>query len=357
MSDFVVDAEALAVFEDVMRLCKVKAGENVVVLSAPGELLGHVHALMMALGRLGARAMNLSVSRTQPVAAAVMGRHPLVGHALALETCKKADMVVDLVGLLFSAEQLEIQAAGTRILRIAEPLHILKQMFPTEDLRRRCELARDLILKSKKLRFTSKHGTDVTYGLSQYTAIAEYGYTDEPGRWDHFPSGFVFTQGNDGEVNGKVVLAPGDVICAFKRYVESPVTFNIENGYITSITGEGASAELIRNYIASFQDPRGFAIAHIGFGLNERARWDQFAASRDPSKEYVMNALAFYGNVLFSTGPNSELGGDNDTPCHMDLPMRGCSLWLDDLQILDEGRVVVPELQSPADRLAQGAGR
>ncbi len=354
MSNFYIDADALAVFERQMRLCKVVPGETVVVLNAPGEQVGHVNALLAAIDRLGAKPMHVSVPRSQDVAAAVMGRHPLSDHALALEVCKKADMVVDLMGLLFSAEQLEIQAAGTRILRVAEPLHILKRMAPTEELRQRCEHARDLILNAKQLRITSRHGTDVRYELSQYGVVAEYGYTDEPGRWDHFPSGFVFTQGNDEGVNGQVVLAPGDIICAFKRYVESPVTFTIEQGRITRIAGEGASAELIRNYIDSFNDPRGFAIAHIGFGLNERARWDQFAASRDVSKEYIMNALSFYGNVLFSTGPNSEFGGDNDTPCHMDLPMRGCSLWLDALQILDEGKVVLDALRAPGEKARAG---
>ena len=57
--------------------------------------------------------------------------------------------------------------------------------------------------------------------------------------------------------------------------------------------------------------------------------------------------LSFYGNVLFSTGPNTELGGKNDTPCHMDMPMRGCSLWVDGQQILDGGKVVHKEMRAP----------
>ncbi len=70
-----------------------------------------------------------------------------------------------------------------------EPLHVLKQMFPTEDLRRRVEYAkRGCWSEAKALRFTSEAGTDVTYQLGQYPVISEYGYTDEPGRWDHFPS-------------------------------------------------------------------------------------------------------------------------------------------------------------------------
>ncbi|MGE3992313.1 leucyl aminopeptidase [Pseudorhodoplanes sp.] len=347
MSNFVVDVEAVSVFEEQMRRCKVKPGEMVVVLNCAGEQVSHVNALTVAIQRLGAQTMNISVPRDKALAAGVQGQHPLVGHTLALETCKKADMVIDLMGLLFSREQLEIQAAGTRILRVMEPLHVLKQMEPTEDHRRRCEFGRDLILKSKVMHITSSAGTDVRYGLSQYTAIAEYGYTDEPGRWDHFPSGFVFTQGNDDQVDGTVVLSPGDIICAFKRYVEKPVTFAIEKGYITEICGDGLDALMIRNYIESFNDSRGYAVAHIGFGLNERARWHQFASSRYSASEHVMNALSFYGNVLFSTGPNSEFGGKNDTPCHMDLPMRGCSLWLDDVQVLEKGRVVHPELRAP----------
>ena len=48
---------------------------------------------------------------------------------------------------------------------------------------------------------------------------------------------------------------------------------------------------------------------------------------------------------MFSTGPNSELGGTNDTACHLDIPMRNCSLFLDDEPIVIDGDIVVKELQ------------
>jgi 2,5-dihydroxypyridine 5,6-dioxygenase len=220
-------------------------------------------------------------------------------------------------------------------------------MFPTEDLRRRVERARELLSTAKELTIRSSGGTDVRYGLSQYPVISEYGYTDEPGRWDHFPSGFSFTQGNDGDVNGKVVLMPGDIIAAFKRYVQSPIKLTIREGYVVDIEGQGMDATLIRNYIEGFNDPRGYAVSHIGWGLNERANWHHIASTMDLGSEHVMNALSFYGNVLFSTGPNTELGGKNDTPCHLDLPMHGCSAWLDGIPILDGGRVVHPDMRVP----------
>jgi hypothetical protein len=41
------------------------------------------------------------------------GLNPLTGNQPAIETLKRADLVIDLV-LLFSREQLDIQTAGTR---------------------------------------------------------------------------------------------------------------------------------------------------------------------------------------------------------------------------------------------------
>ena len=347
MSTNAIDADVLALFKTELGLCRVHEGELVVVLSAAGEKSEYAQAFMLAAQSLGAETFQLNVPRAQNRPAGVQGRHPLAGNRPGIEVLKQADMVIDLMGLLFSKEQAEIQAAGTRILRVVEPINVIRQMFPTEDLRRRVEFEKQFLESAKELRFTSPAGTDITYALGQYPVMSEYGYTFEAGRWDHLPSGFAFTQGNDGQIEGKVVLRQGDIFAAFKRYLQSPVTLTVKAGMITDISGEGMDAPLLRNYIESFNDPRGYAVSHIGWGLNERANWHHFAASQNLGGEYVMNALSFYGNVLFSTGPNTELGGKNDTPCHMDMPMRGCSLWVDGKQIIDEGRVVHPEMRAP----------
>jgi 2,5-dihydroxypyridine 5,6-dioxygenase len=340
-----IDAEKLDLFTRELQLCAVKPGETVVVLTADDEWREHAQIFMVAAANLGAKAFNLNVRRGQANAVGVQGRHPLAGNELAMRTLESASLVIDMVGLLFSREQAQIQAAGARILRVMEPFHILRQMFPTEDLRRRVEQAKAMKEKARTLRFTSAAGTDITYHLGQYPVISEYGYTDEPGRWDHFPSGFAFTQGNDGGIEGSVVLQPGDVLCAFKKYVESPIRLRVEKGMVVEVAGEGLDADLVRSYIESFHDPRAYAISHIGWGLNEKARWYQFAVTRDLASEHVMNALSFYGNVLFSLGPNLEVGGSNDTACHLYLPMRRCSLWLDDVQVLRDGDVIHPQMR------------
>jgi 2,5-dihydroxypyridine 5,6-dioxygenase len=340
-----IDFDLVELFLEELRLCKVREGERVAILNAGTEWSDYVQALLKAAGRLGAQAFNVNVQRNQAVKAAVQGRHPLVGQDLLLDMLKRCDMVIDLVGLLFSREQLDMQKAGVRILRIMEPPHVLRAMFPTPELAQRVERGRAMLMQARRLHITSRHGTDITYELGDYPVMSEYGYTDEPGRWDHFPSGFAFTQGNDGAVNGRVVLRQGDILAAFKRYIQNDVVLTVEKGYVTRIEGDNMDADLLRTYIAGFDDPRAYAISHIGWGMNDAARWYHFEATRHLHHEHVMHALSFYGNVLFSLGPNVELGGDNDTACHMDIPLRGCSLTLDNVEIVRDGDIVHPDLK------------
>lgn len=343
----VVNIEMLRLFTAELELCKVNEGETVAVLTTGTIRSDYAQAFLLAARNLGATAFHINIADNPTAnAAGVIGRTPLAGNRPAVEALKSADMVIDLMGMLFTQEQLELQAAGVRILLVVEAFHILKQMFPTPERRRRVEAGAQMLKEAKELRFTSAAGTDMRYPLGQYPVMTQYGYTDTPGRWDHFPSAFLFTNGNDGGVEGRVVLQPGDTLCAFKRYVETPVTIEVRDGHVKSIEGAGLEAALLRDYMASFNDPRGYAISHIGWGLHERANWYHMLATNRLQEERIMNSLSFYGNVLFSTGPNTELGGDNDTACHLDIPMRNCSFFLDDKQIVDSGRVIIPELMA-----------
>ncbi len=342
-----IDVDMLDIFTAELKLCNVQPGEVVAILSAATNKAEFAQAFLVAARNLGATVFHLNIpDHSTANKAGVIGKTPLAGNRPAIEALKGADMVVDLLGLLFSAEQLEIQAAGTRILMVSEPLHVLKQMFPSVDQRRRVEAGARMMSQARELRVTSAAGTDIRYALQQYPVMTQYGYTDTPGRWDNFPSAFLFTQGNDDDIDGTVVLSPGDILTAFKRYIQTPIRLTVKKGYITAIEGDGVDAALMRDYMDSFRDPRAYAISHIGWGMHERANWYHMIASPKLQEERIMNALSFYGNVLFSTGPNTELGGTNDTACHLDIPMRNCSLFLDNQQIVDTGRVVVPELQA-----------
>lgn len=343
-----MDYNVVSMFKEILKLSKVQPGETLAVLSEGSIRADYAPCFLAAAQDLGAKVFHLNLpSRAAYAGQLQFGKSGLVDNTAAIEALKGADIVIDLIGLLFSHEQNELTASGTRVLLVSESIEVLRQMFPDETLKRRVKAAGEILAKGRDMHITSKAGTDIRYKLGQYPVLVEYGFADEPGRWDHWPSGFLLTNGNDAGVDGKVVLMPGDIIAAFKRYIETPVTLIVEKGYVTDIQGEGIEAPLLRSYIESFNDPRAYAVSHIGWGMNEKANWFHMATSKTNDRDRVLNGLAFYGNVLFSMGPNSEVGGDNDTMCHIDMPMRNCSLTLDGQVIVEDGRLVPEELRVP----------
>ena len=341
-------ADMVALFKAELELCKVGPGQTMAVLSSGAVRADYAQAFMVAGQELGAAVFHMNLPPKSAAASRYqVGKTPLSGNRPAIEALKAADIVIDLMGLLFSHEQNEMTAAGTRILMVVEPVHVLQQMFPTEEQRRRVEAAEAAMRAAKELRVTSDAGTDIRYGLSQYPVLTEYGYTDAPGRWDHWPSGFILTQGNDHDVDGTIMVMPGDILNAFRRYVQTPVKMTVQRGRVTAIEGDGMDASLVRSYIESFDDERAYAMSHIGWGLNERANWHHMANTRTLDSELGMNALAFYGNVLVSLGPNTEVGGDNDTACHLDIPLRNCNLHLDGQPVVLNGRVIPEAMRAP----------
>jgi 2,5-dihydroxypyridine 5,6-dioxygenase len=329
------------------------------VLSQAEDRLDYADAFVSAARRMGATAYNIRLGDTSSALSGsgvwTVGINPLTGNASAMNALQGADLVIDLIFLLWSKEQLEILKAGARMLMCIEPVTSLASMFPTEDQRRRVELSARMLDEAKTLRMTNAAGTDVTYRLDQYPVMACYGYTDEPGRWDHWPGGFVLTGGNDDGVDGKVVVDRGDILVApFGRYVQESIELEIRAGRVVDLQG-GVDADLLRDYIVGFQDDRGYAVSHIGWGCNENARWCHKANSVGG---FGQEARAFYGNVMFALGPNQELGGKNDTPVHIDIPMRNCTVYLDDEPVLVDGEFIVPELKVEGARAAwnpQGA--
>ena len=77
-----------------------------------------------------------------------------------------------------------------------------------------------------------------------------------------------------GAVNGTLVLAEGDINLTFKRYLATPVRLAIANDYVTAIDGGGTDAVLMRRYLAAWGEPEAYAVSHVGFGLNRRARYE-----------------------------------------------------------------------------------
>jgi 2,5-dihydroxypyridine 5,6-dioxygenase len=339
------NGEMVALFKNELELCKVAAGESVAILSEDRIRLDYAEAFLAAAEELGVDAVSVNIKKRR---GSTFGPgNSLRGHSAAIEALKNTDLVIDLVGLLWSEEQTEITNTGTRMLLVVEPFNVLKRMFPSEDARRRVEFGSRLLAEAKTLRITSPAGTDVTYRMGKYHVAEQYGFTDKPGRWDSWPGAFLYSAAYDDGVAGTVVINAGDMLLPLMRYVSSPITLKIVDGYVKEISSGGADGDLLREFMRRWNDPRAYAISHIGWGLDANARWDFMGPNPDAANGAGQDGRAFYGNVLFSTGPNTELGGTNDTPCHLDIPLRDCTLYLDGVPVVKNGDIVPEEMRVP----------
>ena len=106
------------------------------------------------------------------------------------------------------------------------------------------------------------------------------------------------------------------------------------------VAGDSVDAELMRAQFAAFSadgDRSAYAVSHVGWGLNRRARWDAMAFY-DKADFNGTELRAFAGNFLYSTGANEVAG--RHTPGHFDLPLRGCSVELDGQAVVRDGQLL-----------------
>ncbi|NHN90085.1 2,5-dihydroxypyridine 5,6-dioxygenase [Acetobacter conturbans] len=340
----VSDFELIQAWRQVLELSNLRAGDTVALLTSGTTNAQTLRCAIIAVQEKGAIANRLDLQPANGALSlsrdplAYVGKTPLTGNRAAVKMLKASTMVLDLMTLLFSAEQHEILAAGGRILLAVEPPEVLVRMIPTAQDRTRVLAASARLRAAKTMHVTSAAGTDATFALGDYPMLEEYGFVDAPGRWDHWPSGFLATWSNEGSAEGTIVLAPGDILLPQKAYLSAPVTCHLEKGFVRRIEG-GFEAEHLRDYMDSFNDPEVYAVSHIGWGLQHRAHWSVMGFY-DREASIGMDPRACAGNFLWSTGPNNEAGGTRDTACHIDIPMRNCTVMLDGVAVVRDGKLL-----------------
>lgn len=326
-------------FVDQLRLCGVRADETVAVISELGRKTEYVEAAVAAARDLGAGALVLTASS---LSNPMLPPYTADGREVAalLAGAGECDMVVDVTvgGLIHSDVRTRITGAGKRMLFVAEPPDVLERLMGSPELRAVVEEGGDTLRAGTTLRVTSAAGTDLTADISgaDLPITHQWGYTDEPGRWDHWPSGFVACFPNDRTAEGTIVLQPGDVLIPWQRYVRDTVTVTIEKGFITDVSG-GVDALLLRDYLTSWDDPDVWAISHMGWGLLPAARWSAFDVY-DPRSLYGQELRSSAGNFMWSTGPNRFV--DRETPAHLDIPMHSCTVTVDEVAVVRDGILV-----------------
>src|ERR1700748_876623 len=189
----VSDYQLIEAWKQVLTLSCLREGQTVTILTSAATHPQTLSAALVATQTMGAIVNRLdlppvngekSLSRD---ALAYLGTTPLTGNRAAIAALKESDLVLDLMTLLFSAEQLDILKTGTKILLAVEPPEVLVRMVPTVADRSRVLAARARITQAREMHIVSPGETDFLCPLGEFEPIAEYGFVNEPGRWDHWP--------------------------------------------------------------------------------------------------------------------------------------------------------------------------
>ena len=329
------------------ELCRVGPGQTVAVVSDLGTRREYIQAAFAAAEEMGFDIYEMCVNAIPGWTSVGV---PTIGKCKGtLEALMAADMILIFHVPLFSKWLREVQAKGVRVQMVIDAPDDLYQLQSPPGLKEAILHAQDLYRATREVRVTSKAGTDFTYRCGEYPVMSQYGMADEPGRFDHWGVGLLHTFPNEGSANGRVVIAPGDiVILPYCRYVVDPITLDIREGHIVKIEG-GVDAALMREWLAEGQtgptDRDPYAVSHCGWGLNPQCRWDAIALYGDAPERARAAARSFPGNFLFSTGPNTQGGGKRTTRGHYDAPMRNCTIALDGRIVVEDGRIVDPAMR------------
>lgn len=339
-----VEGKWIDTFCEVFARCAVKHGDTAAILSETQSRPLNVHLAELALLRLGARPFHVVVPTPRnlhPVPVRSTGASEAIARLTpVVRALCEAGFVVDctLEGLMHAPETPDILKSNARILVISnEHPEALERMTPDDALEKRVRAATKMLRAAKRMRVESAAGTDLAVNMEDARTVGVWGWTDKPGTLAHWPGGIVVSFPQKGTVNGTLVLERGDINLTFKRYLENSVALKLASDYVTEIAGEGTDAELMRRYLAAWEDRDAYAVSHVGFGLNDKARYEALTMY-DQRDTNGTELRAVAGNFLFSTGANEFAG--RYTAGHFDIPVMRTTITVDETVVVRAGALL-----------------
>ena len=339
----------LDAFEAVLKRCALQPQDTVAILCETQSRPVLVELARLAASRLGSRPFVLTLPSVfgapgEPVTRSTGASPALQQLGPVIAALQSSTLVIDCTveGLMHSPELPAILqgdgASQPRIVYVSnEHPEALARLLPDDATEARVKAHVRRLRGATAMRVTSPAGTDLHIALQGAVVGGNWGSTTRPGTLTHWPGGLVLAFPAAGSVNGRLVLAEGDVNLTFKRYIERPISLHIEHDYVTHIEGGGVDAELLRSHFAAWGERDAYAVSHVGYGLCEAARWDSMALY-DKRDFNGTELRAFAGNFLYSTGANETAG--RYTRGHFDWPMRDCTVSLDGTVVVDQGKVI-----------------
>ena len=327
MSEDMLDLEMIETSKPVVEKClSVQPDEEVLVVTDPRKV-GVARSVATASRAVGA---NTTI-QIMPLLESHGNEPPgVVADAMAA-----ADVVFTCTthAITHTRSRLRAHEAGARfgILRgVTEEMMVEGAMtVDFEKLRRITDAVRDVHDAASEVHVTSEQGTDITFSKEGCAAFSLDGYYHDAEGFATLPPGESPTHPKEGTANGTIVV---DVSMDSLGQLDDPVTLEIEDGFVSEVSG-GSQADELRELIERSDENAG-NLAEFAIGTNEKAK---LIGNQAEDKKRM-------GTVHFAIGDNESLGGSLQSDIHLDGVLGKPTVELDGEVYVENGRLLTEKL-------------
>jgi len=191
----------------------------------------------------------------------------------------------------------------------------------------------EMVRKASRIRATTASGTDLTADLNpKYKWLKTSGIIT-PEKWGNLPGGEIFT--TPGEVNGTFVIdgVVGDYLCAkFGSLQEHPLTVHMKGNRL--IEAHSENRELESDFWKyTHTDENSDRVGEFAIGTN--------IDLKDVIGQILQDEKYPGVHIAFGNPYGAHTGADWDSTTHIDVVGRKFNIWVDDEQIMREGKFLV----------------
>ena len=191
----------------------------------------------------------------------------------------------------------------------------------------------DMVRKASTIRAKTAAGTDLTADLNpNYRWLKTSGIISAE-KWGNLPGGEIFT--TPGEVNGTFVIdgVVGDYLCAkFGNLKETPLTIQVKNNRLTEAHSDNRvlQADFWRY---THTDENSDRVGEFAIGTN--------IDLKDVIGQILQDEKYPGVHIAFGNPYGAHTGAEWDSSTHIDVVGRKFDIWVDDQQIMRDGKFLV----------------
>jgi leucyl aminopeptidase (aminopeptidase T) len=191
----------------------------------------------------------------------------------------------------------------------------------------------EMVRKASKITARTAAGTDLTADLNPNYKWLKTSGIITPEKWGNLPGGEIFT--TPGEVNGTFVIdgVVGDYLCAkFGNLAENPLTVRMKGNRLTEAHSENRDLES-DFWKYTHTDANSDRVGEFAIGTNIDLKEVIGQILQDEKYPGV--------HIAFGNPYGAHTGADWDSTTHIDVVGRKFNIWVDDAQIMREGKFLV----------------